>query len=120
MATSEKSTKLLEKQFEFMQMLALLINYIYGHGYRCSLAIGYIPPELSIPYRKYAKFNKMNLHEMRLAVDLNIFRNGVWLKDGKQFKDIGEYWGSLGGSWGGNFKTNPDGNHFSLSHDGIK
>ncbi|EAN8981339.1 M15 family metallopeptidase, partial [Salmonella enterica] len=27
---------------------------------------------------------------------------------------------SLGGSWGGRFKSRPDGNHFSLEHDGVR
>ena len=30
---------------------------------------------------------------------------------------LGEYWESLGGSWGGRFK---DANHFSIEHDGYK
>ncbi|HBJ0947911.1 TPA: M15 family metallopeptidase, partial [Escherichia coli] len=32
----------------------------------------------------------------------------------------GEYWESLGGSWGGRFKSRPDGNHFSLEHNGVR
>ncbi|EAS0269945.1 M15 family metallopeptidase, partial [Salmonella enterica] len=24
------------------------------------------------------------------------------------------------GSWGGRFKSRPDGNHFSLEHDGVR
>ncbi|HBA7889882.1 TPA: M15 family peptidase, partial [Escherichia coli] len=26
----------------------------------------------------------------------------------------------LGGAWGGRFKKRPDGNHFSLEHDGVR
>lgn len=33
---------------------------------------------------------------------------------------LGQYWESLGGSWGGRFKSRPDGNHFSLEHDGVR
>ncbi|MGO3686517.1 MAG: M15 family metallopeptidase, partial [Proteus vulgaris] len=36
------------------------------------------------------------------------------------YKELGEYWESLGGSWGGRFKTRPDGNHFSLEHNGVR
>jgi len=30
---------------------------------------------------------------------------------------LGEYWEGMGGSWGGRFS---DGNHFSLTHNGVK
>ncbi|HAO1973206.1 TPA: M15 family peptidase, partial [Escherichia coli] len=31
----------------------------------------------------------------------------------------GEYWESIGGTWGGRF-SRADGNHFSLEHNGVK
>ena len=31
--------------------------------------------------------------------------------------ELGEYWESIGGSWGGRFN---DGNHYSLEHNGVK
>lgn len=48
-------------------------------------------------------------HRIRLAVDLNLFRNNVWLSDTEDHRLLGEYWESIGGIWGGRFD---DGNHY--------
>jgi hypothetical protein len=63
-----------------------------------------------------------SLHSERLAIDLNIFRAGVWLEDGADYADLGEWWCSLGPDhcWGQNFKGRKDGNHWSISPDGGK
>lgn len=62
-----------------------------------------------------------SLHRSSLALDL------LWVKpDGsfatwEDYRPLGEYWESLGGSWGGRFDLNGDGvskddaNHFSLA-----
>lgn len=58
-----------------------------------------------------------SLHYIGLAIDLNLFKNGEYLKDTNDHKELGEFWESLGGSWGGRFN---DGNHYSLEHNGRK
>jgi hypothetical protein len=50
-------------------------------------------------------------------VDFNLFRDGQWLSKSDDHKFLGEYWESIGGSWGGRFG---DGNHYSLAHEGRK
>ncbi len=49
--------------------------------------------------------------------DVNVFAKGTYLQDGSQYADLGEYWESIGGAWGGRFQ---DGNHFSFAHGGFK
>ncbi|EJY8354924.1 M15 family metallopeptidase, partial [Cronobacter sakazakii] len=49
-----------------------------------------------------------------------LFINGKYATRTEDYLPLGEYWESLGGSWGGRFKTNPDGNHFSLEHNGVR
>lgn len=60
-----------------------------------------------------------SLHLIGLAVDLNLFKDGVWLTKTEDHKPLGEYWKSLrpGNRWGGDFK---DGNHYSVEHEGVK
>jgi len=53
-------------------------------------------------------------------VDFNLFINGRYQDKSEAYLPLGEYWESLGGSWGGRFKSNPDGNHFSLEHNGVR
>jgi len=57
------------------------------------------------------------MHKLRLAEDLILDLNGVWLQKTEDYKVAGEIWESLHElcRWGGRFK---DGNHFSLTHDG--
>jgi hypothetical protein len=51
-----------------------------------------------------------SFHYMRLAIDLNLFWKGTYLTETADYEVLGEYWESLGGTWGGRFD---DGNHFS-------
>ena len=58
-----------------------------------------------------------SLHSKRLAIDLMLFKNGVYLTNSEDYRPLGEFWESIGGTWGGRFH---DGNHFSCEHEGIK
>ena len=60
----------------------------------------------------YAKSgHKMNsYHYKRLAADLNLFKDGVYLSDTEDHQPVGELWEKFGGTWGGRFQ---DGNHYS-------
>lgn len=60
-----------------------------------------------------------SLHEIRLAVDVNLFYGGTWISDGgsPHWERVGKLWESMGGSWGGRFATG-DANHLSLEHEG--
>lgn len=65
-----------------------------------------------------------SLHMIKLAIDLNLFKNKVYLDSTEDHKVLGIYWESLSTPdyqccWGGRF-TKPDGNHYSISHGGIK
>ena len=60
-----------------------------------------------------------SLHCERLAVDLNLFKDGVFMTKVSDYEPLGVYWENLGGSWGGRF-SKPDADHFSLSPDGGK
>lgn len=48
-------------------------------------------------------------HKRRLAIDLNLFRDGVYLIKTADHAPLGAYWQSIGGIWGGDWD---DGNHY--------
>ena len=98
-------------------MLAKLITWTEENGYELSLGEAYRPPELAELYAKQGKGIKNSLHTQRLAIDLNLFRDGKYLSSTSDHEPLGVYWESLGGSWGGRFN---DGNHYSLEHEGVK
>ena len=93
--------KLRVQQSEFMLALGHLILYAYSIGY-----------ELTGGDLWALRGHKENSkHYKRLAIDLNLFKEGEYLTDTEAHRPLGEYWEKLGGIWGGRF-TNPDGNHY--------
>lgn len=91
-------------------MVARLILRAATMGYDVTLGDAYRDERCAYGYAK-------SLHRKRLAVDLNLFWRGVYLERGEQYQTLGEWWESIGGTWGGRFE---DGNHFSLEHEGMK
>lgn len=109
-----------EKQRKFTRMLGHLIVFANENGYELTLGEAYRTPEQAAINAKKGIGIKNSLRTSRLAIDLNLFINGKYSPDSADYRPLGEYWESLGGAWGGNFKPTPDGGHFSLSHGGIK
>ena len=89
-----------KQQSIFCRKIALLILYAYEQGYELTLADA------------YAKTGHRpgSYHYKRLAIDLNLFKKGKYLKDTEDHHLLGEFWESLGGTWGGRWN---DGNHYS-------
>ena len=109
-----------KKQSQFVRMVADLICWGNVHGYEFTFGE-------TTRTRAQARRNAQagsgianSLHCSRLAIDLNVFLDGTWLRQTEQLTELGEYWEGLGGAWGGRFKRRPDGNHFSLAHGGRK
>lgn len=94
-------------------MAATLIQKAKELGYEVTLGDAY--RDQRCPYGASG-----SLHRKRLAIDLNLFKDGKFLQKTEDHKPLGEFWESIGGSWGGRFKTNPDGNHYSLEYRGMK
>lgn len=107
-----------EKQRRFTKMIGLLIGWAYQNGYELTFGDAYRDPRLhgSVGEKKGYGASSSN-HKARLAVDFNLFRDGKFLTATEDHRPLGEYWESLGGSWGGRFN---DGNHYSLEWQGRK
>jgi hypothetical protein len=59
-----------------------------------------------------------SLHIYKLAVDLLLFKDGVYLTETPDYRELGEFWENLHPDcrWGGRFE---DGNHFSVAWKGM-
>lgn len=108
-----------EKQQKFTVMIGRLIEWADQNGYGLTFGEAYRTPEQAQLNAKSGKGIANSLHTQRLAVDFNLFVNGKYQTDSAAYKPLGEFWESLGGAWGGRF-SKPDGNHFSLEHNGVK
>ena len=91
-----------DDQRRFTGMVADLILFAISQGY--GLTFG----------DAYAKIGHKDgsFHYKRLAVDLNLFKAGVYLTETEDHAPLGKKWKEMGGTWGGDFK-HPDGNHYS-------
>jgi len=96
-----------EKQSKFVRMLSDLIAFAYNSGYELTLGHG----------RVESGHMDNSLHYIGLAQDINLFKDGKYLMRTEDHLDLGLYWESIGGSWGGRFN---DGNHYSIEHNGKK
>ena len=108
-----------EKQRRFTRLVGLLIEWAYANGYELTFGDAFRSVEQS---KLNAAANKgiiSSLHCERLAIDLNLFRHGDYLKASEAYAPLGAYWESLGTdcAWGGRF-SKPDGNHFSIRFGG--
>jgi hypothetical protein len=92
-----------EEQSQFTRMVAHLILWAYSQGYEFTFGDAYAS----------TGHKKNSFHYNRLAIDLNLFRDGKFLEETKDHEMLGVWWEHMGGTWGGRFK-NPDGNHYSF------
>ena len=107
-----------QKQSKFARMVADLLIKAYELGYEVTLGDAYRDPRLhgELGVKKGYGHAK-SAHKNRLAIDLNLFKDGKFLGATDDHKQLGEWWENIGGSWGGRFN---DGNHYSLEHEGVK
>lgn len=107
-----------EAQRKFPLMVAKLIEFAYDNGYELTFGDAYRDPRLhgnqGVKQGYGAAYSN---HKIRLAIDFNLFKNGKYLSASEDHKELGEFWESIGGSWGGRFN---DGNHYSLEWEGRK
>jgi len=94
-----------EKQSRFAMMVGQLIAFAYAEGYEITIGDAWA----------HSGHRDKSLHYIRLAIDLNLFKDGVYLRETTDHHPLGIFWESIGGSWGGRFG---DGNHYSLAHEG--
>ena len=116
--------KLGRKQELFTQALALLLQFASFRGFE--IRMGQV--ERSKEEAKRLGFERSN-HTLRLAADLNLFREGKFLTHSEDHRMLGEFWEALSGDfdgervtfcWGGRW-ARPDGNHYSIeSNKGTK
>lgn len=108
-----------QKQSLFVELTARLINFAIGEGYQLTFGETYRSPEEAKRLADAGLGIANSLHTQRLAIDLNLFKGGVFKTTKEAHRPLGEFWKSLHPlcRWGGDFG---DGNHYSIEHNGIK
>jgi hypothetical protein len=116
---------LLEKQQIFALLNSRFVVRLCGMGYKVTFGEAYRPPETAKLYAQQGKGIRNSLHELKLAKDLNLFKEGRFLISIDEYREAGEIWKSYSTDeyeccWGGDFHSRPDADHFSIEHNGVK
>jgi hypothetical protein len=106
------------KQREFSRQICKLLRALDSMGYEVTFGEAWRAPETAAQYARDGRGISNSLHTMRLAFDLNLWRNNKYLTRTEEYRQAGELWESYSTDeftchWGGRFG---DGNHFSIGH----
>lgn len=109
-----------QKQKRFAKWVPRLIDKAHELGYEVTLGDAYRDARAFGKLGEKGVYgNAFSCHKVRLAIDLNLYKNGVYLDKTEDHRVLGEWWEALAPDhcWGGRFM---DGNHYSITHEGIK
>lgn len=109
-----------DKQVQFARLVPRLIDQAFALGFEVTLGDAYRDPRVFGPMgQKRGYSHPSSAHKQRLAVDLNLFKNGVFLEDTESHRPLGEWWKQQhpDARWGGDFR---DGNHYSFEVNGVR
>ncbi len=107
--------KLSERQHKFSRIMNRLLTFIFKNGCevsfegftRPSVKLNFPGSDKELTYQEILYYNhkskvKYGKHNMKLAGDLTIWKNGKILNK-EEYRKFGVYWEALGGRWGGRF-----------------
>ncbi len=108
-----------EQQSLFVSLIPKLIDFAYSNGYELTFGEAERSPEEALRLSKLGKGIVNSLHILSLAIDFNLFKDGIYLSSTADHKPLGDYWKTLHPlcRWGGDFS---DGNHYSMEYQGRK
>ena len=80
--------KLSQRQRGFAKCVGILIKQIYARGYECTFGHAYRCQNCKVG-------KKNSLHKSRLAIDINLFKDGKYLTDPEEHRQFARYWEAL-------------------------
>ena len=110
-----------EQQSLFVRLIGEFIGWIYSQGYELTFSEAWRSEEEAELQAKNGAGIIHSLHTERLAIDLNLFKNGELLTSKDDYVPLGEKWKSMHelARWGGDFRR-VDADHFSLTYGGVE
>lgn len=109
-----------ETQSEFAALVPRLIDHAISLGYQVTLGDAYRDPRVHGEIGKKMGYgHPSSAHKQRLAIDLNLFKDGEFLGSTDDHRTLGEWWEKQHklARWGGRFN---DGNHYSFFVGGVQ
>lgn len=109
-----------QKQELFMRLLPRLIDKAHELGFEIRGGDLFRDPRVHGAMGEKKSYSAANsCHKLKLAIDLNLFKDGEFIQTTEGHRPLGEWWEQQHelSCWGGRFN---DGNHYSLAHEGSK
>lgn len=107
-----------DKQRLFSRLIAEHTLWLYEQGYECTEGDSFRSPRaFGQMGEKKAYGRKYSNHKVKLAKDINLFKDKQWLQKTSDHAESGAVWELRHPlcRWGGHYD---DGNHYSLEHNG--
>lgn len=112
--------KLGNKQELFMRLLPRLLDKAHELGFQIRGGSLFRDPRTDGAYGTKKGYGRAKSnHKLKLAIDLNLMKQGKLVRSTSGHKELGEWWEKQHElcRWGGRFN---DGNHYSLEHWGTR
>ena len=112
--------KLVRQQNDFLHDVVKLLQFCWKRNYL--VTGGELWRTMDQQGLYYARGKTTTLHSLhcrRLAIDLNFFRDNLWVNEKSELQEVGDYWESLNkrNKWGGNWQSFIDVSHFQRSEE---
>lgn len=103
-----------QSQSVFAYLVARLILFANENKYEVTFGEALRTPEMAEIYTKSGAGIKNSLHIKKLAIDLNLFKDGKYLPSTEAHRFLGEWWERQHSQcrWGGRWN---DGNHYEFT-----
>jgi hypothetical protein len=108
------------QQSAFARLVPRLIDKAFELGFEVTLGDAFRDPRVHGALGvKMGYGHRSSAHKEKMAIDLNLFKDGKFLDSTEDHKPLGEWWEKqhVLARWGGRFA---DGNHYSFEVNGIK
>lgn len=117
-----------ETQSKFASLVPRLIDKAIELGFEVTLGDAFRDPRVFGQIGERMGYgHASSAHKQRMAIDLNLFKDGTFMADTEAHRPLGEWWEKQHplARWGGRFKlangkSAADGNHYSFEVGGIK
>ncbi len=109
-----------QKQQRFVRMVLQLLCFATASGFALTFGEALRTQAQANANAESGAGISNSLHLLKLAIDLQLFINDEYQTDAEAYRPLGDFWKSIGGSWGGDFVHLVDANHFSLEHMGVR
>jgi len=113
-------SELLIKQQTFSRLVPSLIIHAHVLGFEVTLGDCFRDPRVHGKFGEKSSYSHRNsAHKLKLAIDLNLHKDGVYCTGTEAHRCLGAFWKERhpDNRWGGDF-TKPDGNHYSHFYRG--